>query len=112
MPSLVNASSGQILGLEPTIFWAALLFILVLVAASVIIVYKYLLRKKRRLLEDPDEDPFEREIGPYGIYDDKALISRKVDRTTKKMQRLLSSGATKDARFLKMNAQKRKLRRK
>ncbi|MDP6154881.1 MAG: hypothetical protein QGH39_09560 [Candidatus Thermoplasmatota archaeon] len=112
MPSPGNAASDQILGLEPNVFWAALLFLLVLVAVSCFFIYRYLSRRKRGLAENPEEDPFEREMGPYGVYDDRALISRKVDRTTKKMQRLLSSGSAKDARFLKMDTRKRKLRRK
>lgn len=112
MPSTGNTVSDEILGLEPTVFWAALLFLLLLMAVSGFFIFRYLSRRKRGIRENPEEDPFDREIGPYGVYDDKALLSRKVDRTTKRMEKLLSSGTAKDAKFLKMDARKRKLQRK
>lgn len=112
MASPGNVASARILGLEPTVFWSALLFLLLLLAVSGFFIYRHLSRRKKGLREIPGEDPFEREIGPYGVYDDKALITRKVDRTTRRMEKLLSSGTTRDARFLKIDVRKKKFRRK
>jgi len=112
MTSPGNVATDRILGLEPTVFWASLLFLLLLLLVSGFFLYRYLSRRKRWLKENPEENPFDREMGFYRVYDDKALISRKVDRTTKRMQKMLRSGQVRNARFLKLDTRERKLRRK
>jgi len=91
-----------ILNLDRTQLLMVFAIVVVIVIMLGLIIYRILyLRKRRREFEQEKMDPFTKEFGLYNNYDDKELITLKVDRITENIEKRLRSSLSRDGIYLK-----------
>ena len=82
----------KVLGIPRSQIWIVFVFVAVIIFMFATIIYKILSDRKKKLLgELAPEDPFMSEMGMFMKYNEKGLLSMKVDKKKEKIDRFLEN---------------------
>jgi len=87
-----TSKSDKVLGLPRSQIWIVFVFVGVIIFMFAVIIFKILSDRKKKLLgEQGPEDPFMSEMGMFMKYNEKGLLSMKVDKKKEKIDRFLEN---------------------
>jgi len=87
-----SSKSDKVLGLPRSQIWIVFVFVGVIIFMFAAIIFKILSDRKKKLLgEQGPEDPFMSEMGIFMKYNEKGLLSMKVDKKKEKIDRFLEN---------------------